>query len=205
MTDRYPHAANAVGGRQPPQHWNDRPADPERLAAQAAGTRAGAVMDDITRYARGEIESWLEAAQAACGTAPQRQFEVLRALAATRSRAIREDLVRLDQLGRALDKLESQRCALRDSRRHLTAIRAQSRGRRLRRLIESVDDNAAKLLEVERRRAEIVGESVRVALSAASAAKALYGQVSALAGPADRPEQDSRAPRLRTAGGEIND
>lgn len=142
------------------------------------------VLETLISQARNDVDSWMGATAAASRLARPEHQEVLGSLSRSREQSIRAHVARLSQLANQLDALETQRVTDRTRRRKLIAARDQASpwGNRRTELTHQVDAMSEQLMEVERRRAETIAEAARTASTTVGEAKALYAQVSALAG-----------------------
>lgn len=154
----------------------------EQAEKDAVSNKLSSVMDDLVQSAKRGVESWLEAADAACLASGREQVEVLRALAKSRGQAISQDLEKLKSLRGALGSLEARRSSLKHLYKQSLSMREGASVFGVKDAARDVDTVVVRLLECERRRSEIMGEAIRIAQRAEWSAKELYGQVSALTG-----------------------
>lgn len=151
------------------------------ITAKIAGTRIGVALDDVLKYAQAEVAPWLNATIKLCETIEDGRAETLQALVQPRCDAIQQQMNGLYRIARAVDYLDSHRASLRATYRKTASIRNQARRIEDMRVANQKHDAVtAELLETERRRAEAIAESIRIALGQCSAARALYAQVDAL-------------------------
>lgn len=152
------------------------------VTARIAGTRIGVAIDDILRYARDEIDPWLDAAVKSCDSAPADRAKALHSLVQARCENLRTRMDKLYKVARAMDYLDAHRASLRNQRRAVQRERDNTRNvAELRALIRKHDTISTELLETERRRAEAIAESIRMVIGSCSAARALYAQIDVLA------------------------
>lgn len=151
-------------------------------AHEAAGSRLQGIFDDIVSQTERDVQSWLDASDALCRTAHRDDNEVLLSLARTRGQTIAEDLSHLKRMYQAFGAIERRIRVLRGLYRESIALRDAARRRTLKVAIHDADEVAAKLLDAERKRGNLVGEGFRLSQRAQTGAKELYGQVSALSG-----------------------